>query len=296
MIVDCFTFFNELEILEIRLHELDPWVNRFVLVESPETYSGNDKPLLFEENKHLFEPFLSKITHLVSPLCNNPKSAWDRQINQRDYAMQALSDCADEDLILIGDVDEVPKGRDFTKVRRKKVMTMFMHRNYFYYMNLRRPGGWPGTVMLPYRTLKSEFDGSLFKARMKRRSGHLTKGAWHFGHMGGMDAVILKLKSSCHFDSRPNRRLLANPKAIHDRMETTRGVNGRKLVTVPTNDHPVWFQENIEKFKHLLTTQVCEWCGEPLDKYNECKNWDECGWCDIMHCTYDDHDCKEGDE
>ena len=51
MIYDCFTFFNEFDILEIRLHEMNPWVDRFVLVESAETFSGNPKPLWFEENK-----------------------------------------------------------------------------------------------------------------------------------------------------------------------------------------------------------------------------------------------------
>lgn len=57
MIVDCFTFFNEFDILEIRLHEMDPWVDLFVLVESAETFSGNSKPLWFEENQHRFKSF-----------------------------------------------------------------------------------------------------------------------------------------------------------------------------------------------------------------------------------------------
>ena len=114
MIVDCFTFFNEFDILDIRLHEMSPWVDRFVLVESAEAFSGIEKPLLFEKNKDRFKSFLPKIVHLVSPLVAKSTNAWDRQSYQRNYAMEALSDCKDEDLILISDVDEIVRGQDFT--------------------------------------------------------------------------------------------------------------------------------------------------------------------------------------
>jgi beta-1,4-mannosyl-glycoprotein beta-1,4-N-acetylglucosaminyltransferase len=256
MIYDCFTFFNELELLEIRLHELDPWVDRFVLVESPETFSGNSKPLTFKENKHLFKPFLPKIIHLVSPPAENPKNAWDRQINQRDYAMCVLSDCMDDDLILVSDVDEIINGRDFVQTQgNSDLMTMFIQKNYIYYMNLLRPGGWPGAVLLPYKILKSVYAGSLFKARMRRRKGRAITGGWHFSNLGGLERVILKMKSSGHFDSKGTRMFLANTKKLQDIIEVTRAVKGRKLLLVPTDDYPVWFRENIEKFKHLLTKE-----------------------------------------
>ena len=50
MIYDCFTAFNELELLEIRLHELSPVVDRFVLVEATRTHSNLPKPLYFRDN------------------------------------------------------------------------------------------------------------------------------------------------------------------------------------------------------------------------------------------------------
>lgn len=54
MIIDCFTFFNELDVLEIRLRELDGVVDRFVLVEATLTHQGKPKPLLYAENKERF--------------------------------------------------------------------------------------------------------------------------------------------------------------------------------------------------------------------------------------------------
>src|SRR3990167_11062120 len=65
MIYDTFMFFNELDLLEIRLNELDKVVDKFVLVESPFTYSGKSKPLFFQSNKKRFSKFLHKINYVL---------------------------------------------------------------------------------------------------------------------------------------------------------------------------------------------------------------------------------------
>jgi len=259
MIFDCFPFFNEFELLAIRLHELDPWVDRFVLVESTETFSGNSKPLYFSNYSYLFKSFLPKIIHLVAPPAVKPKDAWERQSNQRDFVMTVLP-CSDDDLILIGDTDEIPRGQDFADLherKNKRGMSTFMQTQYIYYMNLWRPGGWPGTIMLPFKNLKSDYGGSLFDARMKRRSGALIrKGGWHFPNMGGEEAVLLKTKSSGHFDSKVSKKILTEPGFLYNRMEVERAVKARKLDLVPIDDsYPIWFKENTDKFKHLLTEE-----------------------------------------
>jgi len=65
MLYDCFMFFDELELLDLRLHYLDPLIDRFVLVESTRTFSLKDKPLFFDENKSMFSKFLPKIEHVI---------------------------------------------------------------------------------------------------------------------------------------------------------------------------------------------------------------------------------------
>jgi beta-1,4-mannosyl-glycoprotein beta-1,4-N-acetylglucosaminyltransferase len=258
MIYDCFTFFNEFDLLEIRLHEMDPWVDRFVLVESAETFSGLPKPLWFKDKKNLFEPFLPKITHLISPLVSKSMNAWERQDSQRNYAMEALTDCSAGDLIIIGDVDEIVRGKDFTKIQNhREKMTTFIQHNYFYYMNLQRPGGWPGSVMMPYSTLKSEYGGSLWEARrLRRRGGKVRQGGWHFSNMGGAGAIRTKLKASCHFDTTSYKKMYEDTGYLYDLMEGERTIKGRKLTVVPIGDnYPVWFKTNVEKFKHLLTKE-----------------------------------------
>ena len=65
MVYDCFQFFNELDILKLRLHVLSDVVDRFVISESTVTFSGDPKPLFYEENKEQFQEFQDRIIHVV---------------------------------------------------------------------------------------------------------------------------------------------------------------------------------------------------------------------------------------
>lgn len=259
MIFDCFTFFNEFDLLKIRLHELDPWVDRFVLVESSETPTGHKKPLYFAENKEMFKEFLPKITFLESPLAKNPKTAWDRQENQRNFIMEGLRGCWDNDLILIGDLDEIPKGIDFEVVCKKDDIYWTSYQApYFYFMNLYRPGAWSGTVLTRYKNLVSVFNGSPHEIRSKRRKGicvqrGVQNRGWHFSHMGGFEKVKLKSISSPHF----NIYARMSDQDFRNQMKEGGVIKGRKLVKGPIdNTYPKWFVENIDDFKHLLLEDI----------------------------------------
>jgi hypothetical protein len=107
-VFDCFPFFNELDILEIRLHELSPVVDRFVLAEATTTFSGAPKPLHFLENRKRFAAFADRITHIVvENVPQNVRSAWDRRRHQVDALMRGLGEAKADDLVLLSDVDEI---------------------------------------------------------------------------------------------------------------------------------------------------------------------------------------------
>src|SRR3972149_9714059 len=93
-IYDCFTFFNELEILNIRLNELYNSVDHFVIVESTKTSDGKSKPLYYENNKNLFSKFSNKIIHIV---VNNFE---DKNIEkaQKNAILKGLIDANDNDI------------------------------------------------------------------------------------------------------------------------------------------------------------------------------------------------------
>lgn len=260
MLIDCFLFVNEFEVLEIRLHEMFPVVDKFVIVEAEETFSGIEKPLQFKKNKAKFEQFMSKIIYVVPPKTSPEMNSWDRQMYQRDYAMKAIT-CIDNDLILVGDIDEIVSRKCLEQIANDsdrcadKRMQTFVQKNFIYFLNRIRPGGWPGPVLISYRLMKELFDGSLYKARMGRRSGRVVKKAgWHFSNLGGYANIIRKLEASSHFNSTATHRMLKDAKYLKDKMMGKIPINGRRLITVPmtTDWFPEWFLKNVEKFNHLM--------------------------------------------
>ena len=115
-IVDCFLFYNEIELLIYRLNTLETIVDYFILVESRFTFTGRPKPLYYEENKLLFERFKDKIIHIVVDDCiykypdiRDPQQ-WENEIFQRNCISKGINrlELNESDLILISDVDEIP--------------------------------------------------------------------------------------------------------------------------------------------------------------------------------------------
>ncbi len=115
LIYDCFMFYNELNMLELKLAEEDSVVDKFVLVESCETYSGKPKRYLFDEHKDRFAQFSEKIIHIklepqtrfkAYPFKKCGKN-WAREYWQRDQIARGLVNANNDDLIIISDVDEI---------------------------------------------------------------------------------------------------------------------------------------------------------------------------------------------
>jgi len=106
MIIDNFMFFNELDLLEIRLNELCGVVDEFVLIEATKTHTGKDKPLVFNENKHLFEGF--NIKHLIVNEFPDPYP-WHMEMNQRMVGLEYVKslELTEHDTVLFSDLDEI---------------------------------------------------------------------------------------------------------------------------------------------------------------------------------------------
>lgn len=64
-IIDCFIFYNEIELLTYRINLLNNVVDYFIIVESSYTFTGKKKNLFYNENKHLFEKFSDKIIYII---------------------------------------------------------------------------------------------------------------------------------------------------------------------------------------------------------------------------------------
>ncbi len=198
MLIDSFSFFNELDLLELRLNELYDHVDFFVLVEATKTQSGLDKPLYFEINKARYQKFLKKIIHVkVSEFPQG--DAWSKDIYQRRciaYGLGHLRVGAD-DIIMISDLDEIPKMQSvipmlpFVKQAEYLVCRMDYH-VYFYDLKV-KDFKWNGTVLCT-GDLVSKLDcHSIIKLRDRNdASRFINDGGWHIGYQGGPEVIMSK--------------------------------------------------------------------------------------------------------
>lgn len=218
MTYDCFTFFNELDLLEIRLNVLKDVVDRFVLVEARQTFSGRSKPLWYDENKSRFAAFADRIVHLVVEEFPAESDAWTRESIQRNFIAEGLKDCRADDVILISDLDEIPDPRVFPLVPAAGEICMLEQGMYYYFLNYRDRSDpiWDkGTKVLDYATFCRGLDTvevaySTFlpeavnrgttatKIRLCRPHRCIRHGGWHFSFLGGVDAIVRKLESFSH--------------------------------------------------------------------------------------------------
>jgi len=108
-IYDCFPFFNELDLLEVRFQELYDYVDHFVLVEASTTFTDIPKPYYFEENKTRYSKWVDKIIHVKVDDMPHSTEAWDNDIWQRNSINRGIVDADDDDIIIISDLDEIPR-------------------------------------------------------------------------------------------------------------------------------------------------------------------------------------------
>ena len=161
-IYDCFQYFNEDHIVEMRMNILDKYVDYFVIVESTFTHKGEERKLHF--NYKRFEKFENKIIYLVydekpkdikeilkndiEPEISNKLiiNALLRENGQRNFIINGLKDADDDDYILVSDVDEIPNLEevDFSKINQK--ILLFRQDMFYYKFNLNLPNfSWTGT-------------------------------------------------------------------------------------------------------------------------------------------------------
>lgn len=119
-IYDCFTFFNELELLELRLETFYDIVDRFVIVEADKTHANLPKPFNFAEHVRDFEKYLPKIHYVMDNSVVPYKGVgdWSIEHNQRNSIIKGLDDAAPDDLIMISDLDEFPDPATLKTIRR----------------------------------------------------------------------------------------------------------------------------------------------------------------------------------
>jgi hypothetical protein len=258
-VFDCFTFFNELNLLELRLNELFDKVDFFVLAEAPVTFQGQPKPLVYAENKDRFAAFSRKIIHLViedMPAGENP---WEREHFQRNALRRGFTQATPEDVIIIADADEIVS-RDTTDIlRATQGFTQVNMPMYQYYMNLREQHGW-NKVFAFTADLAAEIpDFNWVRTsqeeafnRFAGRNRKLYNAGWHFTYLGGPERIRQKLQAFSHTEAW--FRHMATPGGIEAQIAAGYEVgnfwNFARYCEIDAG-FPAYLRNNLQKFQNI---------------------------------------------
>lgn len=193
-IFDCFTFFNELELLDLRLMVLYDYVDHFVLVEANKTHTGKPKEFIFEQNKDMFYDYLDKIIYIkVEDLPDYSRdNIWLAENFQRMCINRGLTKANKGDKIIVSDVDEIPNPQTIMQHLDSTDQVSMAHKLFYYYVNCIQQQIWTGSYMATY----GNYD-SLQRLREVSlgRTDAVPDGGWHYSYMGGPAKVKLKVEN-----------------------------------------------------------------------------------------------------
>ena len=280
MVYDCFCFFNELDLLEIRLNTLDKVVDRFILVESLLTHSGHPKPLYYANNKHRFSKFNHRIIHIIVndfPEAQNityNKMAWIRENWQRNAIFRGIPKTAkDEDYIIISDLDEIPSPEAIKIALSHNKVTRLNLKMFYYFLNYKNftyPTWNLGPQVLPLHIVRytstlpklpetdfiiKELNKAITPTVIRFMQSELVikNAGWHFSYCGGIKAIQAKIKAIAHTEN--DTEEILNPNNIQKRIYSGKLHFNRndKFYAIHINDSfPQYIRDNLQKFNHLI--------------------------------------------
>ena len=228
-IFDCFMFYDEEMLLDIRMHILNKYVDYFVIVESKKFHNGQERKLKFDINK--YQKFKEKIIYIIhdenleniKEISKNDneetksfKSIFNahlRENSQRNFLNEGLIKSDQEDLILISDVDEIPNLENVNLNTINNKIIMFEQNIFYYKLNRFLPSfKWYGTkackkkyLINPQwlRNIKSSKYSllridTLFSKTKYIDKYYLKDGGWHFSNLKSPKDIEIKLKSYLH--------------------------------------------------------------------------------------------------
>ena len=286
MVYDCIPFFNEIDILKLRLNILGPYVDKFIIEESTMTFSGEDKELCFEKNKGLFSEFLDRIEYVV--VRDPPKVALthERDYFQKNHLIEGLEklNATEDDVIIFGDLDEIPNPAVLEKIINnfdKDKVYHLAQRNFYAFLNMEEKSGkllsitgdfseiaeadrkWLGTKITSIKNIPAE---GIVRLRdlvpvTDVRSIRVADGGWHFGYMGGnhetnpVERIGVKVKAAAHQEY-DDREILAE---TMDRLVLGQDIFGRdaRFERVEIDEtYPEYIRNNIREYDYLIMPKI----------------------------------------
>ncbi len=228
-IFDCFMYFDEDVVLDVRLNFLNDYVDKFVIIESEYNHKGEKRTPLFNINK--FERFKNKIKYIlindippgIEKINNNDNkddvytksifNAWKRENLQRNKIIDGIKGAKKDDWIIISDLDEIPNLNKINLRNTKDNLVFFKQDMMYYKFNLKLENfTWVGSKACKMKNLRSpqwirnikdrkykwwRLD-TFFSKRKYQNILFVENGGWHFSYLKSSKNIEKKLKSYLH--------------------------------------------------------------------------------------------------
>ena len=269
-IFDCFMYFDEDLILDLRLNTLNEYVDKFVIIESNITHTGIKKSLKFDIKK--FKNFEHKIDYypienLIIDKNLKLKNSWSKHhlVDQsiRNSIANYIDDASDNDWILISDIDEIPNPKKIKDFDENRKFAFFEQQMFCYKFNLKsiNESPWYGSRICVKKYLKSPQwlrnikikTNRNFFSRLLNNHQILKDGGWHFTSIKSPSEIITKLKSFAH--SEIVKQNMLNEEYIKNKIDNHKDIFEREIIYKKIEideNFPKYLLENKEKFNKFL--------------------------------------------
>jgi beta-1,4-mannosyl-glycoprotein beta-1,4-N-acetylglucosaminyltransferase len=251
--IEAFPFYNELDLLEIRLAVTADYVDYWVISESNKTFAGKDKPFYLKDNLDTrFSKYKDRIIR-VEYDCGS--DAWSNEFESRNsLGRYLLSAFNSNDIVIMSDCDEVP---DYRKVTFTEDLPAILEtKGYYYFLNCKQNLDFQVVSMFNVSTLNQ-----IETYRMRACAGNyktiIKDAGWHWSFLGGPEKIKEKIEAYAHQDM--NTPDIVNIKNIEEAIDNFKDIFGRSSLSYSTvlidESFPPYIVKNQKKYIHLIKNE-----------------------------------------
>ena len=259
-IYDCFQYFDEDHMVDLRLNILDKYVDYFVISESTKTHQGQNKKINFDKRK--FSKFQNKIKFIIADYKN--EIDFKKHIggespieqHQRNALIEGIKDASPNDLIILSDSDEIPDLKKLKNMKKNKKFFAFSQKMFMYKLNLQNieESNWIGSKITKKKNITTMQDlrNLKFKKypfwRIDKKNLQTIEGGWHFSFLQTPEQILNKVKSFSHGEYNNNN---LNKKNIEEKILKNEDIFGRDVTLEKISldsSYPEYILQNKDKF------------------------------------------------
>jgi len=263
-VYDCFTFFNELDVLEFRLQEMYETTDKFIIAEANMSHSGKPKEYILLDNWERFKPYADKIVRIAVDDFPETQDSWVREKFQRNALARGLTDLKEDDLVIVSDLDEIPRAEMIELIKgdennyHRYILGIPMFQYKINYMKYHERGKQYNIIVTKGHCFTSPQQEREFTFPWNpdpQETVYVDHGGWHFTYFGDDKNAITKIQNFAHTET--DRQDLIDRHNIEWMVANKYGHHGighaERFDIVQVDDYfPKFITENLDKWQHMI--------------------------------------------